>query len=50
VTRCDGVTTSAGGKTTPGREKERDNASWADTNLIGSKYEENSRDRFSWYK
>jgi hypothetical protein len=35
VTRCDGVTTSAGGKATPRRGEEGDDASWADVNLIG---------------
>jgi hypothetical protein len=43
--RCD-VATAARGKATLGREKGGDNSSWANTNLIGLKNEENSRDRF----
>jgi predicted flavoprotein YhiN len=35
VTRCDSVTTSAGGKATPRRGKEGDDVSWANANLIG---------------
>jgi hypothetical protein len=37
VTRYDGVTTLAGGETTPEREKGVDDASWVDANLTVSK-------------
>jgi hypothetical protein len=50
VTRCDGVTTSAGGDAALGRGKGGDDANWDDMNLTGPKSEENTRGRFSWYK
>jgi hypothetical protein len=50
VTQRDGVTTSVGGEVTPGRGKRGDDISWADTNIIEPKNEENPRDRFSCYK
>jgi hypothetical protein len=34
VTRCSGVAASAGGEAAPEREKEGDDASWADKNFI----------------
>jgi hypothetical protein len=37
VIRYDGVTTLAGGETTPRREKGVDDASWVDVNLTVSK-------------
>jgi hypothetical protein len=37
VTRRDGVVTSAGGETTPGRGKGGNNASWTDVNLTEPK-------------
>jgi hypothetical protein len=42
--------TSAGREMTPENEKEGDDTSWADTNLTGSKNEENPHGRFSYYK
>jgi hypothetical protein len=42
--------TSAMGEVTPWRGKGGDDASWADANLTGPKTEENTCDRFSWYK
>jgi hypothetical protein len=50
VTRCGGVTTSAGGEATPGRGKGGDDANWADVNLTMPKNKENLPGRFSWYK
>jgi hypothetical protein len=50
VTRCDGVTTSAGGDAALGRGKGRDDANWDDMNFTGPKSEENTHGRFSWYK
>jgi hypothetical protein len=41
---------SAGGDVAPERGKGGDDASWADTNLIGLKNKENSHGRFSSYK
>jgi hypothetical protein len=32
------------------REKREDDVSWADANFTAPKNEENTRDRFSWYK
>jgi hypothetical protein len=49
VTRRGGVAT-AGGEAAPEGGKGGDDASWADTNLIGPKNEENLHDRFSCYK
>jgi hypothetical protein len=37
VTRCGGMTMSAGGEATPRREKRGNNISWADANLVGLK-------------
>jgi hypothetical protein len=37
VTRCNDVTTSAGGETAPGRGNGEDDISWTDVNLFGSK-------------
>jgi hypothetical protein len=42
MTRCDDLTTSAGGEAAPGRGKGGDKASWVDANLIESKNKENS--------
>jgi hypothetical protein len=39
VTRCGGVTTSAGAKAAPRREKRGKDASWTDVNLTESKNE-----------
>jgi hypothetical protein len=50
MTRFSGVTTSAGREATPRRGKEGNDASWADANLTALKNEENTHDRFSWYK
>jgi hypothetical protein len=50
VIRRNGMETSAGGDGAPGRGKGRDNTSWAGTNLITLKNEENPRGRFSCYK
>jgi hypothetical protein len=50
VTQRNGVATLAEGEAVPGTEKGGDDASWANTNLSEPKNEENSRDRFSWYK
>jgi hypothetical protein len=37
MTQCDGATMSIRGEVAPRRGKERDDASWADVNLIGPK-------------
>jgi hypothetical protein len=47
VTQRDSVATSAGGEVAPGREKEGDDANWADVNLTRLKNKENSRGQFS---
>jgi hypothetical protein len=44
------MTTSARGKTAPGRKKGGNDVSWADMNLTVPKNEENSCGRFSCYK
>jgi hypothetical protein len=41
--QCDGVMTLTGGEEASGRGRGGDNTSWADVNLTGLKYEENSR-------
>jgi hypothetical protein len=43
MTRCGSVTTLVGGEAAPGMGKGRDDASWADVNLIGPINEENPR-------
>jgi hypothetical protein len=47
MTRRDGVMMSAGGEATPERGKGEDDATWANTNLIGQKNKENKRNRFN---
>jgi hypothetical protein len=49
VTQRGGMMMSVGGEVAPGKRKEGDNVSWADTNLIGPKIK-NPRGRFSCYK
>jgi hypothetical protein len=41
---------SVEGEVASGREKGENDASWADANLTEPKNEENSRDRFIYYK
>jgi hypothetical protein len=43
VTQRDGVTTSVGGETEPGRRNGGDNVSWANANFTGPKNKENLR-------
>jgi hypothetical protein len=50
MTRHNGVATSADEETMPGRGKGEDDATWANTNLIGSKNKENPHGQFSYYK
>jgi hypothetical protein len=50
VTQRNNMVTLARGEAAPGREKEGDVASWADSNLTGLKNEENPCGRFSCYK
>jgi hypothetical protein len=50
MTRHGGVATSVGGEAAPERGKGRDDSSWVNTNLTGSKNEENPHGRFSCYK
>jgi hypothetical protein len=50
VTQRGSMMTSTRGEVIPGMGKGGDGYSWTDTNFIGPKNEENSCDRFSWYK
>jgi hypothetical protein len=44
------VTTSTEGEVTLGTGKGGDDAGWTDANFTELKNEENTHDRFSWYK
>jgi hypothetical protein len=50
VTRRGIMAMSVGGEVAPGRGKGGNDSSWTDANLTGSKNEENSRGRSSYYK
>jgi hypothetical protein len=50
VTRRGSMATSTRGEAALGRGKGRDDTSWADTDLIEPKNEENLRGRFNCYK
>jgi hypothetical protein len=50
MTRCSDVTASARREAALGKRKGGDDTSWADTNLIRPKNNENPRSRFSCFK